>query len=960
MPDGIPEAMFGCAAVLAVLSFVAAGRGWVLSARAANRVGVLAVLLTIAAGAGAFQLWPDWFGDLPLILLILPYAGPLLVVLALLKSFRVKTPTDRWAHQGLGLLMVGLACVLADGGLFSVLLLAYLLCGTWHLSLAYLRQEELLAAGPAPVPVPWRALGLLRGGRWALTAVLLALPIFLLAPRLGDEAWSPLLFGGARARAVTGLSNGIDLNQTGTLEPVDEVVIEVEAFRDTDHSEPKTDLPRNQRWRGLTLDSYENGRWQAVLSIAAHSTLIENPIELRSAGRQMMPPRRLPDLGPGQFYLDFTVQIRKVGSLVLAEPAVRRTNELPVIPLTSQGRSFPLFQDSLASIEPVNQPRDRSEVRYRQVVPPTEEQDLSEPIGVPVTYASVIREQPVAELREWTRGVLRRLANQARSGLTARDLDEVSLAGQFEGRGGQLAANWTQPRNPERVAHALSAYLASSGDYKYSFEQERADVGLDPTFDFLRNVRHGPCTRFASGLALMLRSVGIPARVVLGFRGCEHVGEGRYQIQSSQTHAWVEALVGRPGQNGTTEWHWLILDPTPSAEDVPRPGFSLARWWEKQGAETAALWCDFVVDYNAGTQQSNVLAPLGDLFGSMGSLGRVLSWMGIIAAFAVSLVGLRFVAGYLRRRRGLPARPSISLPFYARLLDALATAHGLVPQPGDTPREFADAAGRVLAADLAEIPARIVVLAYRAAYGARPLTDDERREVERDLDAIRRKESSHAPSHADVGRRHRPAGDRRAGEADGQNPRGRCPGARHRLSHRRGPAARHAGPGHRAVSQGSWPDRGRPGPASARAARQGRLQLLCDSQRGRELSSRRPGRRSCWPASKRTSACMHTALDLLALGFRVYVAADAVGSRYAIDHEFALRRLEQAGAILTTAETCVFEWVGGSGHPQFKAISAWSRSGCRRYNSSSRLRLSVRAKPQAAQFRSNPCRFPVN
>jgi nicotinamidase-related amidase len=67
---------------------------------------------------------------------------------------------------------------------------------------------------------------------------------------------------------------------------------------------------------------------------------------------------------------------------------------------------------------------------------------------------------------------------------------------------------------------------------------------------------------------------------------------------------------------------------------------------------------------------------------------------------------------------------------------------------------------------------------------------------------------------------------------------------------------------------------------------------------------------------------LNTALDLLALDFRVYVVADAVASRYPIDREFALRRLEQAGAILTTTEACAFEWVGGSRHPQFKALSA--------------------------------------
>jgi nicotinamidase-related amidase len=71
-----------------------------------------------------------------------------------------------------------------------------------------------------------------------------------------------------------------------------------------------------------------------------------------------------------------------------------------------------------------------------------------------------------------------------------------------------------------------------------------------------------------------------------------------------------------------------------------------------------------------------------------------------------------------------------------------------------------------------------------------------------------------------------------------------------------------------------------------------------------------------------THVCvLHTALDLLALDFRVYVVVDAVGSRYRIDHEVALRRLERAGAILTTSEMCVFEWIGGAGHPQFKAVS---------------------------------------
>jgi nicotinamidase-related amidase len=66
---------------------------------------------------------------------------------------------------------------------------------------------------------------------------------------------------------------------------------------------------------------------------------------------------------------------------------------------------------------------------------------------------------------------------------------------------------------------------------------------------------------------------------------------------------------------------------------------------------------------------------------------------------------------------------------------------------------------------------------------------------------------------------------------------------------------------------------------------------------------------------------LHTALDLLALDFRVYIPVDAVASRGALDMEYALRRLERVGAILTTSETCAFEWIGGAAHPRFKEIS---------------------------------------
>jgi nicotinamidase-related amidase len=85
---------------------------------------------------------------------------------------------------------------------------------------------------------------------------------------------------------------------------------------------------------------------------------------------------------------------------------------------------------------------------------------------------------------------------------------------------------------------------------------------------------------------------------------------------------------------------------------------------------------------------------------------------------------------------------------------------------------------------------------------------------------------------------------------------------------------------------------------------------------------RRDARTKVVLAGMETHVCvLGTALDLLAQDFRVYVAADAVASRYALDHDLALRRLEKAGAVITTVETAAFEWAGGSDHPRFKEFS---------------------------------------
>jgi transglutaminase-like putative cysteine protease len=106
----------------------------------------------------------------------------------------------------------------------------------------------------------------------------------------------------------------------------------------------------------------------------------------------------------------------------------------------------------------------------------------------------------------------------------------------------------------------------------------------DPLDDFLFVTRRGHCELFATALAVMLREVGVPSRVVTGLLGGEYNAFGRfYAVRESDAHAWAEAWV-----DGT----WLTLDGTPAA---PRPrageplgsARDLAEALARRGAEPA-------------------------------------------------------------------------------------------------------------------------------------------------------------------------------------------------------------------------------------------------------------------------------------------------------------------------------------------------------------------------------------
>lgn len=97
-------------------------------------------------------------------------------------------------------------------------------------------------------------------------------------------------------------------------------------------------------------------------------------------------------------------------------------------------------------------------------------------------------------------------------------------------------------KDPARIAQKLEAHLKSN----YQYTLELPGPVQDPLADFLFNRKAGHCEFFATALAIMLRSVGIPARVTVGFFGGMRSGD-QYVLRAGDAHAWTEALTDGQG-----------------------------------------------------------------------------------------------------------------------------------------------------------------------------------------------------------------------------------------------------------------------------------------------------------------------------------------------------------------------------------------------------------------------------
>ncbi len=247
-------------------------------------------------------------------------------------------------------------------------------------------------------------------------------------------------------------------------------------------------------------------------------------------------------------------------------------------------------------------------------------------------------------------------------------------------------------------ARAIESWLQANLQYSLDPWEKMAD---DPVAHFLCVRKKGHCEYFASAMAVMLRAVWVPSRVVTGYLGGAQNPLVDWQVvRASDAHSWVEAYI--PGSG------WVTFDPTPAA-GTPLTGLSrLAIWMDA----AQLLWQDWIVGYDLDRQLSLALSvgesrkrfslrwptALWDAakaeLATLRTQGRTLPAIGAsllaLAVLAASPRLARWASRAARRRRAARGRLSggdASL-FYQQMLEILSRK-GLLKMSWQTPAEFA-------------------------------------------------------------------------------------------------------------------------------------------------------------------------------------------------------------------------------------------------------------------------------
>ena len=553
---------------------------------------------------------------------------------------------------------------------FLFVFVAFFLLGTSMLILNHVVTELELAGRPGDVTTTSRRV-FFRGPltRVSLVAAAitfsLAAGLFFVIPRVGQAA---LPLRASIGRMVTGFSDRVDLGSFGEIESDRSVVMRV--YVADQGVDPAT--LSGLRWRGVAFDQFDGRTWS---SAAAPRRYLQRTV---TGDFGLGLPRGTGPVVRQEIYLE------PIGSdAVFAAPrAVRIEMRSPTLVVDDM--------DGLTASNP--------SARLHYVVE-SEIDSTGRPLGG-----------------------TRRLSPALTAVDRARFLQLPPLAPEI----GALARGVTAgSSDAEDMARRVSAHLSTS--YRYTLALKR-QTELAPLEEFLFVRRSGNCEYFAAAMAVMLRSVGVPARVAAGFQQGEWNPYGRYfMVRLSDAHAWVEVHLDGRG--------WVAFDPSPRGEAAAEelPGrmslyFDAARM----------RWYRYVVNWSLRDQVQLAASVHRQAADARVALSWPRDWR--VSRQVLSVAGLVVVLALLwwlkRHRHVLPrSGPVARMPaFYERALRLLAR-RGLAPDAAETARQFASRVGE-RAPDRAAAFGRLTGYYERARFGDAPLSDAERQDVARSLAAL--------------------------------------------------------------------------------------------------------------------------------------------------------------------------------------------------------------------------------
>ncbi len=646
---------FGLSVVLPALAFPVAGIfSWRLAGR--RHSGRLAGLLAVLGGVGA-----GWmaFSTTDYLLWAIKFA----VFLACLKSLYLRMAVDFMHMYALSFLTVMAAAVVNPGLSFGIVMLPYTVLLVFGLMLNSLRQNmerSILDRGRPDSAADAAAFmgrrGIIRR-RFVLVTVGITLAVFfsnvlffLLFPRMG------LGFFARQQRqcvAMTGFSEEVTLGDFGNIISDLDVVMRV-----VPNGGPEAGMLRLPlRMKGQSLDSYDGRTWRKTTP---------RRYQLDTGEGGLLRPRRSRDEAPPGPSFERDVYLEPMPGTVrvlFGEPMI--TGFRPPMGMLDAMRTDKLrfFADPAGDVT-MTGPESTALVYTVESSPPPSDPALLRVAGD--SWPQRIKDLylPVPPQDPGVSALARRIA-------AGRD-------------------------NAFDIAVAMENELRNG--WAYSLDSVHGNT--DPVADFLLRNKTGHCEYFASSMVIMLRVLGIPARIVNGFYGGERNEFGNYvALRKSDAHSWVEVYF--PGSG------WAVFDPTPpGALDLRKGGGLLA---EIRAAIDAVklTWYQWVIEYDLEKQFEMVARLLkvkkdkgfGDNINRR-DIRRIareirnLPW-GTIFGIPVLLfglfVGVRALAPRVLKGRGLPS--AVPAVIHYRRARRMLHRRGLVRAGSETQIEFAARAG---------------------------------------------------------------------------------------------------------------------------------------------------------------------------------------------------------------------------------------------------------------------------